>query len=174
VNITALGGTGNRRVYADLNGTLNIEEEAGCVVRTQAWTADAQGKSYGTGTYEIPSAIVTDGTYADTRLATSGAYNRITGSTLNTGVFTAPTEGYYMVSLQVFDLVANSRLWLVASLNGNVPSDFIDQPILNQCANCFDFTFSKIIYLFEGDFHRILRHTSGVAINNMIVSYRKL
>jgi hypothetical protein len=174
INILGLGGTGNRRVYADANGTLNVADDAGCVVRTQNWTANASGKLYTAGTYEAPSAIVTDGTYGDTRLATSGDYNRVTGNPLSTGVFTAPSEGYYMVSLQLFDLAASSRLWLVASHNGNVPSDFIDQPILNQCASCFDFTFSKIIYLFEGDNHRILRHTSGVAINNMIVSYRKM
>lgn len=100
--------------------------------------------------------------------------NVITSSLANTLLFTAPSAGYYQVSFKVISVASSVRLLILASLNGATPVEIFDQLTSNPCANCSDISHSQVIYLNAGDTHRVLRSSSGTAINDMVISYRKL
>lgn len=146
----------------------------GCVIRAQSWTANAIGSSYTSGMSFAPATITTTGIYGDTRLINSGAYQATTGNTSTTGVFTAPSDGYYEVSVKAISVASNVRLLILASLNGTTPTEILDMLTTNPCANCSDISHTQVIYLQAGDTHRILRSASSASISDMIISYRKL
>ncbi|HPI55583.1 MAG TPA: hypothetical protein PLU10_12875, partial [Chitinophagaceae bacterium] len=137
-------------------------------------TASASGTGYAAGGAFAPATITATGIYGDTRLINSGAMNVATGSATNTGLFTAPSDGYYQVSVKAISVASSVRFILLASLNGATPVEILDQLTSNPCANCSDISHTEIIYLQAGDTHRILRSVSSTAINDMIISYRKL
>ncbi len=146
----------------------------GCVIRARTWTGSASGAGYAAGTFLVPTLIDSFGIYGDTRLVNSGSMNVLTGSAANTLMFTAPSTGYYQVSLKAISVASSVRLLISASLNGATPVEIVDQLTSNPCANCSEVNYSQVVYMNAGDTHRILRSSGGTAINDMVLSYRKL
>lgn len=179
VDVSSLAGNGNKPVFADANGKLyqgsNATGNIGCVVRTQYWNATVVGSNGLNVTGFAGSADVTEvGAFGDTRLYNTGAYQSNTSNAYLRNHFTAPVEGFYLVTLHVIAASSNSRLLFGASLNDAPPVEIWDEYIPANCTSCTDITYSKTIYLQAGDTHRILRSTSGQGINEMFISYKKL
>ncbi|MBK7761875.1 MAG: hypothetical protein IPI46_00695 [Bacteroidetes bacterium] len=179
-SIQITNGASNGAVLtSDANGNASwvspvTNTPVGCVLRVRNWTAAASGTSYGAGTYLAPSLIDSFGVFGDTRLVNSGSMNVLLGSAANTLVFTAPSSGYYQVSFKVISVASSVRLLISASLNGTTPVEIVDQLTSNPCANCSEVNYTQVIYMNAGDTHRILRSSGGTAINDMVLSYRKL
>ena len=159
--------------YGDVNTTgASINKNASCVILASNWTVAASGTGYAAGTYFMPNAINTFGVVGDTRLMNQGLnYNATTGNATSTGVFTAPVTGFYTLTFRVKS-IPSGRLRLAASINGELPDDLLDEIITGNCANCDHRVYSMTIYLQAGDTHRVVRHTTSVSINTMIISYR--
>lgn len=168
------GASNGAILTSDASGNASWTAPIGCVIRAQTFTASASGTGYAAGGAFAPATITASGIYGDTRLINSGAMNVTTGSATNTGLFTAPSDGYYQVSVKAISVASSVRFILLASLNGAAPVEILDQLTSNPCANCSDISHTQIIYLQAGDTHRILRSVSGTAINDMVISYRKL
>lgn len=159
---------------SDASGNASWTAPVGCVIRAQTFTASASGSGYTAGSAFAPTTITATGIYGDSRLVNSGAMNVSTGSATNTGLFTAPADGYYQIAVKAISVASGVRFLLLGSLNGATPVEIVDQLTSNPCANCSDISHTQIIYMQTGDTHRILRSGNGTAINDMIISYRKL
>ncbi len=172
------GASNGAVLTSDANGNASwvapTVNNVGCVIRAQSFTASASGTGYAAGGAFAPTTITATGIYGDTRLINSGAMNVTTGSATNTGLFTAPSDGYYEVSVKAISVASSVRLILLGSLNGASPVEILDQLTSNPCASCSDISHTQIMYMQAGDTHRILRSLSGTAINDMVISYRKL
>lgn len=168
------GASNGSVLTSDANGNASWVQQAGCVILANGFTASASGTGYASGSAFAPVIISSTGTYGDTRLINSGAMNTTTGNATSTGVFTAPVNGYYQVSIKAASVVSNARLLILASLNGAAPTEIWDVYTGNNCTNCSDMSHTEIIYLQAGDTHRILRSGSSSGVNEMIISYRKL
>lgn len=160
---------------SDAAGVATWTKSVGCVIRGEMWTSPASGTGYTVGGAFSPTFMYSSGIYGDTRLTnTDGAMFATATFPTSSGVFTAPTEGYYQLSIKVISVASNARLLLLASLNGATPVEIFDIITSNHCANCSDVSHTQIIYLLAGDKHRVLRSINSTAINNMIISYKKL
>lgn len=175
-NIKIADGTQSQDAVltSDANGTAKWTPSAGCVIRAEMWTSPASGTGYPTGVAFSPTFMYSSGTYGDTRLVNPNGDFYSVPSFQNSGSFTAPVEGYYELSIKVISVASNARLLILASLNGAVPTEIFDIITGNNCTNCSDVSHTQIMYLNAGDNHRVLRSASSIAINNMIISYRKL
>lgn len=168
------GAANGAVLTSDATGNATWVAPIGCVIRAQTFTAAASGTSYTAGSAFAPTTITATGIYGDSRLVNSGAMNVTTGSATNTGLFTAPSDGYYQIAIKAISVASSVRMILLGSLNGATPVEIFDQLTSNPCANCSDISHTQIIYMQAGDTHRILRSASGTAINDMIISYKKL
>ena len=176
-NIKIADGTQSQGAIltSDANGQASWTASAGCVIRAETWTSPASGTGYATGVAFSPTFMYSSGIFGDTRLVNpNGAFYDIGTFPNHSGVFTAPAEGYYELSIKVISVASNARLLILASLNGASPTEIFDVITSNNCTNCSDVSHTQIMYLNAGDQHRVLRSASSIAINSMIISYRKL
>jgi hypothetical protein len=176
-NIKIADGTESQGAIltSDANGKATWTASVGCVIRAETWTSPASGTGYSTGLGLSPIFMYSSGIFGDTRLINpNGAMYTIGTFPNQSGVFTAPAEGYYELSLKIISVASNARVLLLASLNGAAPIEIFDVFTGSNCANCSDISHTQIMYLNAGDKHRVLRSVNSVAINTMVMSYRKL
>ncbi len=176
-NIKIADGTQSQGAIltSDANGQASWTASVGCVIRADTWSSPASGTGYTTGVALSPTFMYSSGIFGDTRLINpNGAFYDISTFPNLSGVFTAPAEGYYELSIKVISVASNARLLILASLNGAAPIEIFDVITSNNCAQCSDVSHTQIMYLNAGDKHRVLRSANSIAINSMIISYRKL
>jgi subtilisin-like proprotein convertase family protein len=163
----------NPRQLLDVNGR-SVNKNKSYVIHTTGWTEAAADTGYSTGTFFVPAVLTDTGIAGNTRLITQGGFVVITpgpGSVYTTGLFVAPTTGFYTASFRIKD-IPPGRLLIAASLSGAYPEEILDTWIGGNCNPCDDRSYSMTLYLKKGDTHRLLRHVSSVFFGAMVVAYR--